>query len=91
MRVLQVRLEVIGTGEGSSLATSYPALVHPMLTLLMHGLFMTLLVLLAFETLGLTAFVDASWVAAGEFVRGDNHLAIDAGLAFGAVDWFGFE
>jgi hypothetical protein len=91
MRVLQVRLEVIGAGEGSSLASPYPALVHPMFALLMHGLLMTLLVLLPLEALRLTAFVDTARIAAGEFIRGDDYLAIDAGLALGAVDWFGFE
>jgi hypothetical protein len=91
MSVFQMRLEVIRAGEWSSFASSDPALVHAMLGLLMDGLLMTLLVLLPLEALGLTAFVHTARIAAGEFVRCNNYLAVDAGLALGAMDWFGFE
>lgn len=79
MRVLEVRLEVVGAGEGRRLAALDPALEKAMLALLMHGLFVSLLVLLALEALLLAClFVDAARVAAGKLILGDDHFTVDA-------------
>lgn len=91
--ILQMTLQVIRPRERRRLTSANPALIQTVLGFLMHGLLMALLVLLALEAFLLAGlFVDAARVGAGEFVLGDDDVAVDAGFAVGVVGaaWFGF-
>jgi hypothetical protein len=77
--VLEMGLEVVGASEGGCLASLDPAFEETMFVLLMNGLLMPLLVFLTLEALLLPGLlVDASRIAAGKLVLGDQDLAVDA-------------
>lgn len=89
--VFQMRFQVVSAGEWCSLASTDPALIQTVLTFLVHGLFMALLMFLSFEAFRVATLVNATRIAASEFILGDDDIAINARLALGVVDWLGFE
>lgn len=86
MSVLEVRFEIVGAGEGGSLAPLDPALEETVFVLLVDGLFVPLLVLLTLEALLLACLlVDAACIATSELVLSDDNLTVNAGLAGGGL------
>lgn len=83
MRVLEMGLEIVCSGERCSLATTNPALVQTMVILFVHSFLVPLLMLLAFEAFLLTSLlVDAARVTASKLVLGNDDFTVNARASF---------